>query len=74
LKRLENRKVDLSVKFYTVCHKHVPEKRWATYVVFQKNLPQSERFFDNHYKNACGKRLTVQGGSGRDAFFTTGAA
>ena len=35
---------------YTAFHKYVPKYGIAVYVVVEKNVYITERFFDNHYK------------------------
>ena len=35
---------------YTACHIKVPKKGWRHKCCSKKTVPQSERFFDNHYK------------------------
>jgi hypothetical protein len=37
-------------RIYTACHINVPKKGWRHKCCRKKNVPQSERFFDNHYK------------------------
>ena len=36
---------------YTACHIKVPKKGWRHKCCSKKTVPQSERFFDNHYKS-----------------------